>query len=237
MVEIDIISGVYSTIIGALVGAVSAFMLTRHLMTQKQKNELKKIQNIINDEFYRIYYYANESIKIITELVENGTKFDEHILDIRHEISRGRTPLLIDLPNLRFLLWNSIVSSGRMIELETNEIQLINTAHDNAEEHFTSMSYEMKQFDQKMRYTQENPVQYSIKEIKMYTHMFYTKLYAELHLVKHQFDILNKKIDWIRDEFSTDMSKKINEEFTDYPQGIFTCLPFSNDEFERKTAI
>ena len=172
-VEINITFELASAIIGGVVGAVFAFIFSYYLMIRKQKNELKKIQNIINDDFYRIYYYANESIEIITGLT-NNKEFDEYVLDIGHSITRGRTALLLNLPNLRFLLWNAIVSSGRMIELKTNEIQLINTAHDNAEENFAKMSYLMEQFDQKMRHTQENPVEYTIEEIKLHTHVFHT---------------------------------------------------------------
>lgn len=237
MVEVGTILGFESAIIGALVGSVSAFMFTRHLMIKKQANELKKLKQIINDEFYRIHYYANESVKIIMEAVKNYEEFHEHVLDIRHEIIRGRSPLLLDLPYLRFLLWNSITSSGKMMELKTDEIQLINAAHNNTEDCFASISYITKQFDQKMRYTEENPVQYSIEKIEIYTNLFYAELKTQFHLIAHQFNVLDKKIDWIKSDFSTKTFKKINEEFADYPQEIFSTLPFPNKEFEKKSPI
>ena len=230
MVEINITSSeLISAIIGAAAGAGFALLSSYYLIKRKQKNELKKIQNIINDDFYRIYYYVNESIRIIEGLT-NYKKFYEYVLDIDHNISRGRSALLLNLPNLRFLLWNSIVSSGKMMELKTNEIQLINTAHDNTEGNFAAMSYRMEQFDQKMCHTKENPVQYTIEEIKMHTHVFHNELYAQFNLIKHQFDILYEEIEWIKYEFSTSASKKINEAFSDHPQEILVGLLFPDDE-------
>ena len=67
--------------------------------------------------------------------------------------------------------------------------------------------------------------------------MCFTPLYAQLNLVKHQFDILYEKIDWIKYEFSTSVSKKINEEFSDHPYEILAGLPFPNEEPKSKTAI
>ena len=230
MVEINITSSeLISAIIGAAAGAVFALLSSYYLIKRKQKNELKKIQNMINDDFYRIYYYVNESIRIIEGLT-NGKEFYEYVLNINDNIRTGRSALLLNLPNLRFLLWNSIVSSGKMMELKTDEIQLINTAHDNAEVNFAAINYRMEQFDQKMRHTKENPVQYDIEEVKIRTHMFHIELYAKLQLIEHQFDILYEEIEWIKCEFSTSASKRINEAFSDQPQGILAHLPFPDDE-------
>ena len=233
MVEIGIILEFYSPIVGALMGSVSAFVLTRYLMMKKYNDELKKVKNIINDEFYRLHYYANESIETIMEKIKNYKEFHSHILEISYEISRGRSPLLLNLPHLRFLLWDSITSSGKMMELETDEIQLINAAHENIEYHFQSIGHTIEQFEQEISHIEEDSIEY----LKICTHAFYGKLKLHFYGIVHQFNVLDKKIDWIKNDFSSETFKKINEEFADYPQGILSSLPVPNEEFEKKSPI
>ena len=119
------------------------------------------------------------------------------------------------------------------MELKTDEIQLINAAHENIEYHFTSISYTAEQFEQEMSHIEENSIEY----LEFRTHAFYAALKLNFHGIAHQFDVLEKKIDWIKDDFSTKTFKKINEEFADYPQGFLSSLPFPNEEFEKKSPI
>lgn len=236
---LEIILGIYGAIFGAIMGALIAFLLTKHNIEKTKKNELEKLHNIINDEFYRIYFYTKESIQILTKLLENEEEFQENILNIKYEIMRGRSPILINFPNLRFLLWDAITSSGRLITLETEEIQLTNTTYENIKNTMENVGYEINQFEEVMPYTKENPVQYSDKQIKIRTHMFYGSILAHFRRIQLDFESLDEKIDWIKRKFSSSNSQKINECFDDTNYGFFSMTPWPQEDSKnnKKTAI
>ena len=174
------------------------FLLTKRSIEKKDKKELEKLHDLINDEFYRIYFYVEDSIQTITKLLENVKEYEKYILDIRYEIMRGRSGIIINFPNLCFLLWDIVISSGRLITLETEEIQLINSAHDDIKHTLEDIGDKFNHFDTIIPHTKENTKQYSFDEIKMHIHFFYSEIIAHLRRIKIEYESLDKKINWIK---------------------------------------
>ena len=132
----------------------------------------------------------------------------------------------------------SVVSSGKLILLNAEEIQLINATHDNMENNFINIYHKIQHFDNEVRYTPENLKQYSHDELKMRTHLFLGIIYAELQLIKYEYEKLKDRISWFKNEFSSTGLHNLNEELDDSPVGILSMIPFPQEpEPEKKTPI
>lgn len=238
MTEHEIFFGFYGAAFGAVIGALVAFLLTRYSLQNEQRKKLIRIHEIINDEFYRIYHYAAKEHELFQkEFFTDIKKFEEHVDNALYEISRARSPITFSFVNFRFLLWDAILSSGSLIELESDEIQLINSAHDNMQNLFENIGYDFDNFDKKYQRGPDNPEMPSKEIFEINFHTFLGRIYVELEKIQLEFDRINKNIGWIRKEFSNKYADHEGELY-DIDFSTLHMIPFPQEEEPvRKTPI
>jgi len=223
----EIFPGFYGAIFGAIIGALLAFFFTRYSLQKEQRKKIEKIHNILSDEFYRIYRYADDAKEYLTSQLESEKEFDEHFGWTEHEVIRARSPVIFGLPNFRFLLWDAIISSGSLINLESNEIQLINSAHDDMVIFFKRLEKTVDDFDEKFRILDEKMVlKKKINKIKKEDlRMFLMFVYADLVQIQQIFEKLEKNISWIKKEFYIENPSTPENDFYDMYQPTFISIP------------
>lgn len=111
-------------------GTLLGYYMSERSRTRQEKEEIRKVKELLADDFERINKLTIDDIKkIITELEEfekSGKKIDEFIQD--------RVSLAAYLGHLRktyeFTFWDLIQVSGSLIKLSSEEIRGINIIHD-----------------------------------------------------------------------------------------------------------
>lgn len=233
----EVLFGFYGASFGAVVGALIAFFLARYSLKNEERKKLVRTQQIINDEFYRIYYYASNEKEFFEKQFKDKKAFKEHVDNALYEISRARSPIVFQFVNFRFLLWDAIISSGSLINLESDEIQLTNSAHENISHIFENIDIHFDDFTKKYQRGPENPEMPSEESFEIYLHMFLGQLYVELEKIQQEFEKLHKNISWINKKFSSKYSD-VDGDLYDIHYPTLHVIPFpQDDEPERKTPI
>ena len=194
----EILFGFYGLPHQKQLGALVAFFLTRYSLKDEERKKLERTQQIINDEFYRIYYYATDEKEFFEKQFNNKKAFKEHVDDALYEINRARNPIIFPFVNFRFLLWNAIISSGSLINLESDEIQLINTAHENITQIFKNLEHSFEKFYEKHQRGPENPEMPTEESFEIDLHLFLGKLYVEMEKIQLEFEKLVRNISWVK---------------------------------------
>ncbi len=239
MADITIFSSLYGAGFGAIAGSLLAFSFARYSLKSEQRKKLEKIHEILSDEFYRIYVYSNDAKEFITKTLETEKEFDEHFDWVEYEIIRGRSPVIFNLPNFRFLLWDAITSSGSLINLESDEIQLTNSAHNDMILYFKRIEKSIEDFHDKFSMLdkklelKKKPEKMTKEELQM----FLWKIYVDLVSIENIFDKLTTNISWIKKEYSNEKLSD-EEQLYDMHHPSFIPVPFPKPEEPiRKTPI
>ncbi len=243
MVE-EIIIGFYGASFGAVIGSLVAFLLTRYNLSTKERKELKKLQNILSDDFFRNYKYALDTKEFLIKIMDNKKQFQDHCDDTLHEISRGRNPVIFSLPNFRFLLWDAIITSNFLIKLESEEIQWINSSHADMQKYFEYLYKQITQFEEKFYLSENNPITVEYDKVISSIIALLLEMHSILLMIENSFEELHKNIPWIKKEFSTYSTNELNEGFYDIPTDQISVLSmrgivdfYQGDKPLRKTPI
>lgn len=221
----EIIFSLYGAVFGAIVGALAAFLLTRHSLNKQERENLKKLQNILSDDFYRNYKYAQDTKAFLTSVLNDEKEFFEHAAQSHYEIERARSPIVIRVPNFRFLLWDAVISSGLIIKLQSHEIVIINATHDNLINKFNEINQNFQQFSEENSLDLENPVTPDIENLKDVIFRFYGGVYARLEQIEQYFEYLFENVSWIQKEFSPVDEKEFSEKFYDIEHSSIHSIP------------
>ena len=111
-----------TAIIGAVIGAISAYVLIAAHGRALENREIRKIQSLIKDDLERIFRLAKSNIKKIEE--DNVEfKVDESIDKLISGKLSAHDFVVKYWFSFEFNFWNAIVSSGSLIKLSSNDIK------------------------------------------------------------------------------------------------------------------
>lgn len=128
ILALSILLPIFTGVAGLYVG----HYLSENSRRQRQKEELRKIQRLINLDFSRIYH-LNKNMKLnhknMFEDLQKPNAFKQFV------INRTTLTNLIRYlkAGLKFYHWNTLENSSSLIKLEPDEIQRIQFAHDQIE--------------------------------------------------------------------------------------------------------
>lgn len=225
--------------IGAIIGATTTFGFLYKWEVDKKKNELKKIRQIINDDFFRICSTSKNLQNFILSILKNEEdKFEKLTDQVIYDAQRGR--YLTSMLDFRqsFLLWNSIVTSGSLVKLQPEEIQLINASHDFIESVIDANVREFENCNKRIERAFDKDVPNTILFIKINLESFLKISYINLNEITKRFDYLCENISWMKSEFSTAKLSELNPTYEPKEEGVLWWLPSPNiEKNDKKTPV
>lgn len=207
--------------------------------TRKKYKERERIRKILNDDFYRIYVTSKDLQNfILTTLKNEKNEFNDLTDKVIYEAQRGHElTFMLDFRQ-SFLLWNSIVTSGSLVELEPEEIQLINASHDYIELVIISNIKEYENCNEQISHAFDKDVSRTIDYVRINLESFLKISYINLNEIIKRFDYLCDNISWMKPQYSTGKLVEINPSYEPQEEGTLWWLPspsFGNDD--KKTPV
>ncbi|OLB92578.1 MAG: hypothetical protein AUH25_00195 [Thaumarchaeota archaeon 13_1_40CM_38_12] len=124
----NLIESIVSIAVSVGGGTVLGYLLSERSRTRQEKSDIKKIKELLFDDFKRLNDIAMDDIK--NDLVA-FTKLEND--DFIHELTNNRlsmTNFMVDHKgSYEFAFWNTINDSSLMIRLEPEDIRVVNAIH------------------------------------------------------------------------------------------------------------
>ena len=185
---------------GALMGSTLSFVFFYRWEKKKTSAKITNTQKIINDEFYLIHLYAKKCRGQLDRFKKNQNgSFDEMIEKAFRDVSRGR-PLVQNLRFYRsFLFWNSIISSGSLINLPSSDIVLVNSFHTYVENIFSFLKEGHAALKVHLREAALRDDRQSAKE---YCVKYMARVDGQFWKLTIEFDRLCESLTWMKPDYS-----------------------------------
>lgn len=223
-------------LVGALLASVSSFALFYLWENMKTAQKIKNTQKIINDEFYMMRSYAQSCNDIILELMKNQDSMSQLIEDVFYDIPREHEPATNLVFQQPFMFWNSITSSGSLINLPSRNIVLVNDFYKRVEFIF---KFNREDYESLKRYLKDAVLSGNETAVKSHCHIYMAQVYARFWRLIEHFDRLCKSISWMNARYSSPDLKKFIDEYSGSGGDLLIQFPIPEDDeiFERKTPI
>ena len=136
------------TILGGGIAAISGLVVQWLYSRWERKNAIKKIQGLLKPEFEELYQILIDERKT-AEKAKHSSENDFERLN-GHEIKISEYLTKVGGGRLRSLAWDAIISSGNLIKLDNNEIEIIQSAHHDVMEYNKNMNRLQKDAESQM---------------------------------------------------------------------------------------
>ena len=114
-------------VLGGILAAISGLVVQRWHTRSEHNKDIKKIQSILKSEFedfYQILIDEKQSIKRVKlNVVEDFDSLSKHKMTLQEYFA------IVGARRLRPLVWEAVTSSGNLIKLDNEEIEIIQSAH------------------------------------------------------------------------------------------------------------
>lgn len=131
-IEIDLFPILLQTIVAIVVsvggGTYLGYRLSERSRTIQEKNEVKKMKDLLKNDFERINNISISRIVTMLGFIENA-KNDDFIDDLLTSIEKVSQYALDNIGFFDFVYWQILSDSGHMIKLDKKEIQQIYSLH------------------------------------------------------------------------------------------------------------
>lgn len=224
-------------LVGALFASLSSFALFYLWENMKTRQKIKNTQKIINDEFYMMRSYAQSCNDTILELMKNQEgSMSQLIENIFYDIPRGHEPTINLVFQQPFMFWNSIASSGSLINLPSRDIVLVNDFYKRVEFIF---KFNKEDYESLKSHLKDAVLSGNETVVKMRCHMYMGQVYPRFWRLIDHFDRLCKSMDWMKAQYSSPDLEKLIAEYSGSGGDLLIQFPIPEDDevFERKTPI
>ena len=221
---------------GALLASVSSFVLFYLWETTKTSQKIRNIRKIINDEFYMMRSYAQSCNDELMKLGKNQEgSMSELIEDVFYEIPRGREPTTHLIFQQPFMFWNSIASSGSLINLPSRDIVLVNDFYKRVEFTFKFNTEDYELLKSRLK---DAALSGNEDMVKIGCHYYMGQVYLRFSQLIEHFDRLCRSLDWMEARYSSPDLEKTIATYSEPGDSLLIMFPLPEDEgFERKTPI
>ena len=230
------ISELLLILVGALMASASSFSLFYIWERKKMVRKIKNTQQIINDEFYMMRTYATDCNEFILELKRNRKgAMSEMVEGVLYDIPRGHEPAQSLIFNQPFMFWNSIASSGSLINLRSRDIVLINDFYKHVESVFVFNKEDYALLKSRLK----NAVSDGDETlVRIYCDTHVSQVYVRFYELVEHFERLCESLDWMKSQYSdAELGKTISAHSKQGGDRLF-MFPLPEDEDpERKTPI
>ena len=114
----------------------------------ERKNAIKKIQGLLKPEFEELYQILIDERRTAKKAKHSSENDFDRLNGHEMKISEYLTE--VGGVRLRSLAWDAIISSGNLIKLDNNEIEIIQSAHHNVMEYNKNMNRRQKDAESQM---------------------------------------------------------------------------------------
>ena len=104
----------------------------------ERKNAIKKIQGLLKPEFEELYQILIDERRTAKKAKRSSENDFDRLNG--HEMTISEYLTVVGGNRLRSLAWDAIISSGNLIKLDNNEIEIIQSAHHDVVEYNKNMN-------------------------------------------------------------------------------------------------
>ena len=144
----EFLENVGYTILGGGIAAISGLVVQWLYSRWERKNAIKKIQGLLKPEFEELYQILIDERRIAKKATHSSENDFELLSGHEMKISEYLTE--VGGGRLRSLAWDAVISSGNLIKLDNNEIEIIQSAHHNVMEYNKNMNRRQKDAESQM---------------------------------------------------------------------------------------
>ena len=128
---------------GAIIGIVGGFG-AQYVHTKIWLSEdIKKTKSLLLSELYGMYNILKFEEEHFTVLLKNSRREFKAICELQKPVNE--VPTIFDIVRLRFLTWETLISSGALFKLDENDMKILQTAQQNIRKHDSDMNNLRKQ--------------------------------------------------------------------------------------------
>lgn len=130
---------------GAIIGIVGGFG-AQYVHTKIWLNkDIKKTKSLLLSELYGMYNMLKFEEEYFTVLLKNSRQEFKAICESHKPVNEVHT--MFDAVRLRFLTWETLISSGALFKLDENDMKILQTAQQNIRKHDSDMDNLRKQHE------------------------------------------------------------------------------------------
>ena len=144
----EFLENVGYTILGGGIAAISGLVVQWLYSRWERKNAVKKIQGLLKPEFEELYQILIDERKTAKKAKHSSENDFDRLNGHEMKISEYLTE--VGGGRLRSLAWDAIISSGNLIKLDNNEIEIIQSAHHDVMEYNKNMNRLQKDAESQM---------------------------------------------------------------------------------------
>ena len=144
----EFLENVGYTILGGGIAAISGLVVQWLYSRWERKNAIKKIQGLLKPEFEELYQILIDERRTAKKAKHSSENDFDRLNGHEMKISEYLTE--VGGVRLRSLAWDAIISSGNLIKLDNNEIEIIQSAHHNVMEYNKNMNRRQKDAESQM---------------------------------------------------------------------------------------
>ena len=132
----EFLENVGYTILGGGLAAIFGLVVQWVHTTRERRNSIKKIRELLKPEFEELYQILINDKQIIKKAKLDAEKDLESLYNHEMDIP---TYLFVGRGRLGSLVWDAIISSGDLIKLDSDEIEIIQSAQQNVKHYNKTM--------------------------------------------------------------------------------------------------
>ncbi len=190
--------------IGAVLGAGFGFFISIFWERKKDQREIKKIKQLLQDDFKRLYDLVDKRLARVEPCLESEKNIQSFVKELVSKKMDKKIVAKFYIP-LEFNFWKAIEDSGSLIKLSLDEIKSVKNIHqaidaynDKLHNSYDTWKNVLRDKSQHLSASDDNDDDAVQKEIISATHTYFSDLSRHC---KFMTDILNEgleKFDWIK---------------------------------------
>ena len=145
----EFLENVAYTVLGGGIAAISGLVVQRWHASWERKNNIKKIRDLLKPEFVELYQILIDERRTVKKAKRRSE--DDYGSLNEHEIEASQYLDRVGGVRLLSLAWDAIISSGNLIKLDNDEIEIIQAVQQSVRHYNKSMDQLQKEMEIQMK--------------------------------------------------------------------------------------
>ena len=145
----EFLENVVYTVLGGGIAAISGLVVQRWHARWERKNNIKKIRDLLKPEFVELYQILIDERRTVKKAKRHSE--DDYGSLNEHEMEASQYLDRVGGVRLLSLAWDAIISSGNLIKLDNDEIEIIQAVQQSVRHYNKSMDQLQKEMEIRMK--------------------------------------------------------------------------------------
>ena len=145
----EFLENVVYTVLGGGIAAISGLVVQRWHARWERKNSIKKIRDLLKPEFVELYQILIDERRTVKKAKRHSE--DDYGSLNEHEMEASQYLDRVGGVRLLSLAWDAIISSGNLIKLDNDEIEIIQAVQQSVRHYNKSMDQLQKEMEIRMK--------------------------------------------------------------------------------------